>query len=160
MDLVVGTRSAVFTPLASLGLLIVDEEHDSSYKQEETPRYHARDVAVVRARQAGALVVLGSATPSLETYHNAETGSTPRAVLQKRVFDRPLADVQVVDMRDEYAATGPDVILSARLVDAIGATDGCRRTITRCSSIAAASRRQCSAGSAVISSTARTAACR
>ncbi len=120
VDLVVGTRSAVFTPLASLGLLIVDEEHDSSYKQEETPRYHARDVAVVRARQAGALVVLGSATPSLETYHNAETGRYARAVLQRRVLDRPLADVQVVDMRDEYAAAGPDVILSARLVDAIG----------------------------------------
>ncbi len=120
VDLVVGTRSAVFTPLADLGLLIVDEEHDSSYKQEETPRYHARDVAVVRARQAGALVVLGSATPSLETYHNAETGRYARAVLQRRVLDRPLADVQVVDMRDEYAANGPDVILSARLVDAIG----------------------------------------
>jgi len=120
VDLVVGTRSAVFTPLANLGLLIVDEEHDSSYKQEETPRYHARDVAVVRARQAGALVVLGSATPSLETYHNAETGRYARAVLQRRVLDRPLADVQVVDMRDEYAADGPDVILSARLVDAIG----------------------------------------
>jgi primosomal protein N' (replication factor Y) len=120
VDLVVGTRSAVFTPLANLGLLIVDEEHDSSYKQEETPRYHARDVAVVRARQAGALVVLGSATPSLETYHNAETGRYARAVLRRRVLDRPLADVQVVDMRDEYAAAGPDVILSARLVDAIG----------------------------------------
>ncbi len=119
VDLVVGTRSAVFTPLERLGLIVVDEEHDTSYKQEETPRYHGRDVAVVRARQAGALVVLGSATPALETYHNAESGRYARAVLSKRVLDRPLADVQVVDMREEYATDGPDVILSARLVDAI-----------------------------------------
>ena len=104
----------------------MDEEHDTSYKQEETPRYHGRDVAVVRARQAGALVVLGSATPALETYHNAETGRYARAVLSKRVLDRPLADVQVVDMREEYATDGPDVILSARLVDAIGEA-ACRR---------------------------------
>jgi primosomal protein N' (replication factor Y) (superfamily II helicase) len=120
VDLVVGTRSAVFTPLDALGLIIVDEEHDTSYKQEETPRYHGRDVAVVRARQVGALVVLGSATPALETYHNAETGRYARAVLSKRVLDRPLADVQIVDMREEYATEGPDVILSARLADAIG----------------------------------------
>jgi primosomal protein N' (replication factor Y) len=97
----------------------VDEEHDTSYKQEETPRYNGRDVAVMRGRQARALVVLGSATPALETYHNAETGRYSRAVLQRRVLDRPLADVQVVDMREEYAAAGPDVILSARLVEAI-----------------------------------------
>jgi primosomal protein N' (replication factor Y) len=120
VDLVVGTRSAVFAPLDRLGLIIVDEEHDTSYKQEETPRYHGRDVAVVRARQAGALVVLGSATPALETYHNADTGRYTRAVLLKRVLDRPLADVHVVDMREEYAANGPDVILSTQLVEAIG----------------------------------------
>jgi primosomal protein N' (replication factor Y) len=120
VDLVVGTRSAVFTPLDSLGLIIVDEEHDTSYKQEEAPRYHGRDVAVVRARQAGALVVLGSATPALETYHNAQIGRYAQVVLSKRVLDRPLADVQIVDMREEYATEGPDVILSARLVDAIG----------------------------------------
>jgi primosomal protein N' (replication factor Y) len=75
---------------------------------------------VVRARQAGALVVLGSATPALETYHHAETGRYARAVLTRRVLDRPLADVQVVDMREEFATAGPDVILSSRLIDAIG----------------------------------------
>jgi primosomal protein N' (replication factor Y) len=119
VDLVVGTRSAVFAPLDALGLIIVDEEHDTSYKQEETPRYHGRDVAVLRAQQARALVVLGSATPALETYHNAETGRYARQVLAKRVLDRPLADVRVVDMREEYATSGPDVILSGPLVDAV-----------------------------------------
>ena len=73
---VLGTRSAIFAPLANLGVLIIDEEHDSSYKQEETPRYHGRDVAVVRARLAGAVAVLGSATPSLESYWNAREGNT------------------------------------------------------------------------------------
>ncbi len=76
VDVVVGTRSAVFAPLGTLGLIIVDEEHDGSYKQEESPRYHGRDVAVMRARQAGALVVLGSATPSMESYQNAQTAAT------------------------------------------------------------------------------------
>jgi primosomal protein N' (replication factor Y) len=121
VDVVVGTRSAVFAPLASLGLIIVDEEHDSSYKQEEAPRYHARDVAVMRAKRAEALVVLGSATPSLESFHNAEAGRYALVALQKRVLDRPLAQVHVVDMREEYAAEGPDVILSRRLRAAIDA---------------------------------------
>ena len=76
VDVVVGTRSAVFAPVRRLGLIIVDEEHDSSYKQEESPRYHGRDVAVMRARSRSALVVLGSATPSLESYHNARTAAT------------------------------------------------------------------------------------
>src|SRR6185503_13973418 len=85
VDVVVGTRSAVFTPLERLGLLIVDEEHDASYKQEESPRYHGRDVAIVRASREQALVVLGSATPSLESYQNAETGKYARARLERRV---------------------------------------------------------------------------
>ena len=121
VDVVVGTRSAVFAPLKSLGLVIVDEEHDGSYKQEENPRYHGRDVAVVRAQHAGALVVLGSATPSMESFHNATTGRYKLLPLARRVLDRPLADVQIVDMRAEYAANGPDVILSAALVTALGA---------------------------------------
>ena len=120
VDVVVGTRSAVFAPLKSLGLVIVDEEHDGSYKQEESPRYHGRDVAVVRAQQAGALVVLGSATPSMESFHNATTGRYKLLTLARRVLDRPLAEVQIVDMRGEYAAHGPDVILSAALVAALG----------------------------------------
>ncbi|PYQ69632.1 MAG: primosomal protein N', partial [Acidobacteria bacterium] len=105
IDVVVGTRSAVFAPLAPVGLIVVDEEHDGSYKQEEAPRYNGRDVAIVRAQHAGALVVLGSATPSMESYHNAITGKYERVVMERRVFDRPLAAVTIVDMRDEYAAS-------------------------------------------------------
>ena len=107
VDIVVGTRSAVFAPLERLGLIVVDEEHDGSYKQEESPRYNGRDVAIVRAQRAGALVVLGSATPSMESYHNAMAGKYERVVLERRVLDRPLATVTVVDMREEYAADGP-----------------------------------------------------
>lgn len=119
VDVVVGTRSAIFTPLANVGLIVVDEEHDGSYKQEESPRYHGRDVAVVRGRAANALVVLGSATPSLESYHNAQSGRYELVTLRKRVLDRPLADVRIVDMREEYAAEGPDVILSSPLREAL-----------------------------------------
>jgi len=118
VDVVVGTRSAVFAPLERVGLIVVDEEHDASYKQEEAPRYNGRDVAIVRAQQAGALVVLGSATPSMETYHHAMTGKYERIVLKRRVLDRPLAAVTVVDMREEYALEG-DVILSRALRDGI-----------------------------------------
>jgi primosomal protein N' (replication factor Y) len=115
IDIVVGTRSAVFAPLDRVGLIVVDEEHDGSYKQEESPRYNGRDVAIVRAQRAGALVVLGSATPSMESYHNAMAGKYERIVLERRVLDRPLASVSVVDMREAYAAEGPDVILSRAL---------------------------------------------
>ena len=121
VDIVVGTRSAVFAPIEQLGLIVVDEEHDSSYKQDESPRYNGRDVAIVRARRAGALVVLGSATPSMESYHNAVGGKYERVVLERRVLDRPLAAVAIVDMREEYAAEGPEVILSRALRAAIHA---------------------------------------
>jgi primosomal protein N' (replication factor Y) len=121
VDVVVGTRSAVYAPLAAIGLIVVDEEHDASYKQEGVPRYNGRDVAVVRARAAAALIVLGSATPSLETYSNAESGRYELVSLTRRVLDRPLADVAIVDMRAEYAAEGPEVILSAPLRDAMAA---------------------------------------
>ena len=120
VDVVVGTRSAVFAPVKRLGLIVVDEEHDGSYKQEESPRYHGRDVAVMRARQTGTLAVLGSATPSIESFQNAKTGRYQLISLSRRVLDRPLADVRIVDMRAEYASGGPDVILSSLLVAALG----------------------------------------
>jgi len=119
VDVVVGTRSAVFAPLDNIGLIIVDEEHDGSYKQEETPRYHGRDVAVMRGSRERALVVLGSATPSMETGQNAATGKYGRVALERRVLDRPLASVRIVNMREEYAADGPDVIVSRPLGEAI-----------------------------------------
>jgi primosomal protein N' (replication factor Y) len=119
VDVVVGTRSAVFAPLPRAGLIIVDEEHDSSYKQEESPRYHGRDVAIVRGKAERALVVLGSATPSLETYRNADAGKYTRLTLERRVLDRPLADVRLVNMREEYAEQGPDAIVSRALAAAI-----------------------------------------
>jgi len=119
VDVVVGTRSAVFAPLDRVGVIVVDEEHDASYKQDESPRYNGRDVAIVRAQRAGALAVLGSATPSMESYYRAMSGKYDRIVLERRVLDRPLAAVTVVDMREEYAAEGPDVILSRPLREAI-----------------------------------------
>ena len=119
IDVVVGTRSAVFAPLANPGLIIVDEEHDTSYKQEESPRYHGRDVAIVRGRASGALVVLGSATPSMESYQNAVCGKYLHVTLERRVLDRPLAAVRLVNMREEYADGGPDVVISRALSAAI-----------------------------------------
>src|ERR1700733_2980067 len=119
--IVVGTRSAVFAPMVDLGLIIVDEEHDSSYKQEETPRYHGRDVAVMRAKLvgsgAGAVVVLGSATPSLESWANAEKGRYARVELLERVMERPLPVVELVDMRAEFRETGQEQIFSRRLIE-------------------------------------------
>src|SRR5205823_381774 len=111
----------VFTPLESVELIIVDEEHDSSYKQDESPRYNGRDVAIVRGQRSGAIVLLGSATPSMESYHHAMSGRYERIVLETRVLDRPLAAVHVVDMREEYAREGPDVVLSGLLRDALDA---------------------------------------
>jgi primosomal protein N' (replication factor Y) len=119
IDVVVGTRSAVFAPVHQLGLIIVDEEHDGSYKQEESPRYNGRDVAVMRARASGSLAVLGSATPSLESFFNAQNSRYELITLEKRVLDRPMAAVTIVDMRQEYADTGPDVIVSRALASAI-----------------------------------------
>jgi primosomal protein N' (replication factor Y) (superfamily II helicase) len=102
---VVGTRSAVFAPLENLGLAIVDEEQESSYKQEETPRYHGRDVAIVRAKLERAVVLLGSATPSLETYYNAREGKYDLLTLPSRVAERSLASAEVVDLRCEFQQT-------------------------------------------------------
>jgi len=113
--MVVGTRSAVFAPVADLALIIVDEEHDSSYKQEETPRYHARDVAVVRAKMANAVVVLGSATPSLESYFNAKKNKYTLVDLPDRVERRPLPEVEIIDMRQEFQETGSEQVISRKL---------------------------------------------
>ena len=116
---VVGTRSAVFAPVRDLALLIVDEEQDSSYKQEETPRYHARDVAVMRAKMAGAVVVLGSATPSLESYYNAKKHKYALLELPDRVEDRPLPEVEIIDMRQEFQETGQEQVISRKLAEEI-----------------------------------------
>ena len=119
VDVVIGTRSAVFAPLANPGLIIVDEEHDTSYKQDETPRYHGRDVAIMRGKFAKALVVLGSATPTMESYTNALDDKYRLVTLNRRVLDRPLADVSVVSMREEIAEAGDDVVLSRALTEGI-----------------------------------------
>jgi primosomal protein N' (replication factor Y) (superfamily II helicase) len=116
---VVATRSGVFAPLHDLGLIVVDEEHDQSYKQQETPRYSGRDVAVVRARDVGAVVVLGSATPSLETRYNAERGKYTRLELPERIERRPLPQVQLIDMRQEFLETRKQVTFSRTLIDAV-----------------------------------------
>jgi len=118
--IVVGTRSAIFAPLPDLSLIVVDEEHDHSYKQEEMPRYHARDVAVMRAKMCYAAVILGSATPSLETYHNAVQGKYRLLKLPERIEKRPLPEVEILDMREEFHHTHKDDVLSRRLVAEIG----------------------------------------
>jgi len=102
---VVGTRSAVFAPLENVGLIIVDEEQESSYKQEETPRYHGRDVAIVRAKSENALALLGSATPSLETYHHAREGKYELLTIAARVASRALPSVEIISLRDEFQQT-------------------------------------------------------
>jgi primosomal protein N' (replication factor Y) len=114
---VVGTRSGVFAPVRNLGLVIVDEEHDGSYKQQETPRYHGRDVAIIRAREAGAVAVLGSATPSVETRFNAEQGKYRLLRLPERIARRPLPDVDIVDMRTEFLETRKQATFSRALLD-------------------------------------------
>ncbi len=119
VDVVVGTRSAIFAPLENVGLIVVDEEHDASYKQEEIPRYHGRDVAIMRAKQAGALVVLGSATPSLESYSQATRGRYELITLSKRITGQPLPTVKIVDMREEYRERGHEIVLSRLLVTGI-----------------------------------------
>jgi primosomal protein N' (replication factor Y) (superfamily II helicase) len=117
--IVIGTRSAVFAPLSNLGLIVVDEEHETSYKQEETPRYHARDTAIVRARSAGATIVLGSATPSMESFRNSEAGKFSYVHLTSRVEDRPLPEVEIVNMREEFSTEGKQVVFSRRLLQGI-----------------------------------------
>src|SRR6202795_3412216 len=118
---VVGTRSAVFAPLENLGLLIVDEEQENSYKQEETPRYHGRDVAIVRAKMENALALLGSATPSLETYHHAASGKYELLTIAARVENRSMASVEIVDLRLDFQETQKTSPISRTLHDALAA---------------------------------------
>jgi primosomal protein N' (replication factor Y) len=116
---VVGPRSAVFAPVKNLGLIVVDEEHEPSYKQDETPRYNARDVAVMRGLFEKCAVVLGTATPAMETWLNVEKGKYGVAKLTKRVSNRPMPRVYVVDMRIETARAGHVQIFSDVLLEAI-----------------------------------------
>ncbi len=117
--IVLGPRSAVFAPTRRLGLIVVDEEHENSYKQADTPRYHARDTAAERARLAGALLLLGTATPSLESYHRAVSSRYQLSEIPNRVDDRPLASVEVVDMREEWSRGRGQAVFSAALEHAV-----------------------------------------
>ena len=116
---VVGPRSAVFAPVENLGVIIVDEEHEPSYKQEEAPRYNARDVAVMRANIEHCAVVLGSATPSLESWHNAQNGKYQLASMTRRAVDMTMPRTEIVDMRAEVAKTGMLPVFSERLIAAV-----------------------------------------
>lgn len=120
--IVIGTRSAVFAPAENLGLIIIDEEHDTSYRQQDSPHYNARDTAIVRAGKESAVVVLGSATPSLESFHNAQTGKYEYLHLPERIAKRPLARTELVDMRVAFARRGKPTVFSDELLDAIKQT--------------------------------------
>ncbi|MGD9562383.1 MAG: primosomal protein N' [Pyrinomonadaceae bacterium] len=116
---VIGTRSAIFAPLKDIGLIVVDEEHDASYRQQDAPYYNARDSAVMRANMAGAVVVLGSATPSLESFENARSGKYVILKLRNRIGNRPLARAELVDMREVFRQAGKDIVISKQLAEAI-----------------------------------------
>ena len=117
--IVIGARSAIFAPVEPLGLIIVDEEHEHTYKQEEAPRYHARDVAVMRGQMENAVVVLGSATPSLESYYNCRRGKFALLELPQRVDDQKMPHVRVVDMRQARRDGKGPPIFSPQLKEAI-----------------------------------------
>ncbi len=116
---VVGTRSGVFAPVQNLGLVIVDEEHDGSYKQQDTPRYHGRDVAIMRAREANAVTVMGSATPSIESRFNADSGKYTLLRLPERIARRPMPEVEIIDMRVEFLETKRQATFSRKLLEEI-----------------------------------------
>lgn len=120
--IVIGTRSAIFAPVDDLGIVIIDEEHDTSYRQNEAPFYNARDLAVMRANHAGGVVVLGSATPSLESFYNAKAGKYQYLQLQSRIGERPMATAELIEMRDVFRRAGKDVVVSPRLFEAIAET--------------------------------------
>ncbi|MBV9216202.1 MAG: primosomal protein N' [Acidobacteria bacterium] len=118
----IGTRSAVFAPLENIGLIIVDEEHDASYRQHESPFYNARDVGVMRASLAGAVVVLGSATPAMESFYNSQAGKYEYLRLPERIEGRSLAKAELIDMREVFKRAGKDVALSDELLEGIDQT--------------------------------------
>ncbi|MDT5123084.1 MAG: hypothetical protein QOC96_2566 [Acidobacteriota bacterium] len=116
---VIGTRSAVFAPVSNLGLVVVDEEHETSYRQQESPYYNGRDTAIVRASREGAVVVLGSATPSLESFHNARSGKYTYLQLAQRIANRAMARAEMIDMRAVFARQGRPEVFSDELLKAI-----------------------------------------
>lgn len=122
IKLVIGARSALFAPLANLKLIIVDEEHDASYKQDDRLCYHGRDMAVLRAKLDQAVVVLGSATPGIRSYYNAQNKKYSRLEIPQRVEDKPLPEIEIIDMKAQMEAHGKAPILSSQLVAAIGMT--------------------------------------
>jgi primosomal protein N' (replication factor Y) len=119
---VLGTRSAVFAPVKDLGLIVIDEEQDSSYRQEESPFYHARDTAIVRAQKESAVVVLGSATPSLESFQNSQTSKYKYLQLPDRIANRPLARAELIDMREVFARSKKPAVFSDQLLETIEQT--------------------------------------
>ncbi len=120
--IVIGTRSAVFAPVKDLGLVVIDEEHESTYRQQDSPYYSARDTAIVRAQKESATVVLGSATPSLESFHNARNGKYVLLTLPERIGARPMATARIVDMRNVFARHGKPRVFSDELLEAIRET--------------------------------------
>lgn len=122
VNVVVGARSAVFAPTRKLGLIIIDEEHEHTFKQESTPRYHARDVAVMRARLEGIPILMGSATPSLESWANAEKGNYTLLRMPQRVESRPLPRVKIIDLRHEPKSTGRQGAIGPTLEEAMRRT--------------------------------------
>jgi primosomal protein N' (replication factor Y) len=120
--IVIGTRSAVFAPISNLGLVIVDEEHEATYRQQDSPSYNGRDTAIVRAQKESAVVVLGSATPSLESFHNSRTGKYRYLNLPERIANRPLASARIIDMREVFARHGKPRVFADELLAAIAAT--------------------------------------
>jgi primosomal protein N' (replication factor Y) len=120
--IVIGTRSAVFAPIKDLGLVIVDEEHESTYRQQDSPHYNGRDTAIVRAQKESAVVILGSATPTLESFHNASTGKYRYLQLPNRLGNRPMAVAEIVDMREVFARHQKPKIFSDELLQAIAET--------------------------------------
>lgn len=122
LRIVIGARSAVFAPARNLRLIVVDEEHDSSYKQDDRMRYNARDLAIIKASQQSAVAILGSATPAVQTYHHAVTGKYHRLSLPRRVEDRPLPAVHIVDMKFEMGSKGKPAMLSRPLIEGVRET--------------------------------------